>query len=107
MHREALFAEAGDFRRAAPDAGHIHLVGAPGELRHAVHLRRLHGRNPDLQFQRCQEALQAGGSALHARPFRALQVHLAAPAVFLRDARPVEGPDVRQKPGYLFGARRQ
>ena len=104
MDREALLAEARDFRGRAPDAGGIHLVGAHGELRHAVHLRGLERRDFDIQFERRQELLQTGRRARRARPFRPLRVHLAAAAIFLGDARPVEGPHVGQEAGDFLGA---
>ena len=107
MDREALLGQALDFRRGAPDAGGIHLVGALRELRHAVHLRGLHGRDGDFEFERRQEILEAGRGARGAGALGALGVHFAAAAVFLGDARAVEGPDVREEVGNFRGARGQ
>ncbi len=107
VYRQALPGQALDFRRRTSNAGGIHLVGALRELRHAVHLRRLHGSDGDFQFERSEKIFQAGCRACGARTLRALDVHFAPAAVFLRDARPVESPYVRQKFRDLFGARRQ
>ena len=73
------------------------------ELGDARHLRRLHGRDRDLQFERSQELFQAGGGALGANPFGPLRVQLRAAAVFLGNARAVESPDMRQESGDLGG----
>ena len=107
VDRQALFGQALDFRRGAADTGGIHLVGALRELGNAVHLRRLHRCDPDIEFERREEIFQAGGGALGACALRALDVHVAAAAVFLGDAGAVEGPDVGQEIGDFGGARGQ
>ncbi len=99
--------EALDFRRGAADAGGVHLVGALGELGDAVHLRGLHRGDGDFEFERREEIFEAGGGARGAGALRALGVQFAAAAVFLGDARAVEGPDVGEEIGDFGGARGQ
>ena len=107
VDRQALLGEALDFRRGAAYAGGIHLVGALRELRDAVHLRGLHGCDRDFELERREEIFEAGRGAGGAGALGALGVHFAAAAIFIGDARAVEGPDVREEGGNLRGARGQ
>src|SRR4029077_2480332 len=102
---EALFGEALDFRRGAAYAGGIHLVGALRELGYALHLRGLHGSDGDFQLERRKEIFEAERAAGGAGALRALGVHFTAAAIFVGDARAVEGPYVRQEGWNLRGAR--
>ena len=59
------------------------------------------------ELKRREEVLQTGRTTRHARPLRPLDIHFAAAAVFLGDARAVERPHMRQEVRDLFGALRQ
>ena len=105
VDREALGGQALDFRRRAPYAGDVHLVGALGELGDAAGLGGLQRGDGDIEFQGGQEIREVRGGAGGAGAFGALGVEFAAAAVFVGDAGTVEGPYVSQKIGDFGRAR--